>query len=133
MRLQLTCKAGVRKNREHGSTMLMFTFHLGPLEVFCLAHLPREGETESEVYVKVALKGRTLVDAGTSEVENWVSSKGEPCADAEVRLEGADEDEQIALGPLLVVAEGGGPVLKLRKRSLIDPKYKSFEEWRVVK
>jgi hypothetical protein len=132
LRLQLTCKAGVRKNREHGSTMLMFTFHLGPLEIFCLAHLPRDGESESDVYVKVALKGRTLVDAGTSEVENWTSTEGEPSASASATLEGGDR-ERVALGPLLVVVEDGVSVLKLRKRSLIDPKYKSFEEWRSVK
>ena len=132
MRLQLTCKAGVRKNREHGSTMLMFSFHLGPLEIFCLAHLPREGESEADCYVKICLKGRTLVDAGTSEIENWTSSKAEPCADAEVRLEGGD-GEGLTLGPLWVSTESGTSVLKLKKRSIIDPKFKSFEEWRAVK
>jgi hypothetical protein len=132
VRLQLTCKAGVRKNREHGSTMLMFSFHLGPLEIFCLAHLPRDGEPESDVYVKVALKGRTLVDAGTSEVENWTSSKSEPCAEAEVKLEG-ENGEGLTLGPLLIASEGGASVLRLRRRSIIDPKFKSFEEWRAVK
>ena len=112
--------------------MLMFSFHLGPLEIFCLAHLPRDGEPESDVYVKVALKGRTLVDAGSSEVECWTSSKAEPCAEAEVRIEG-EGGEGLTLGPLWVSTESGTSVLKLRKRSIIDPKFKSFEEWRAVK
>ena len=88
MRLQLTCKAGVKHNQEHGSTMLMFTFHLGPLEVFCLAHLPRAGgDAKPSVYVKVTLKGRTLVDAGSKEIENWTCAE-----DGVARLDGGDKE-----------------------------------------
>ena len=71
----------------------MFTFHFGPLEVFCMAHLPEEGERETEVYVKVVLKGRALVDAGSREVENWL------CEDNVAKLEGGDR-ERVTLGPL---------------------------------
>lgn len=126
VRLQLTCKAGVKRNEEHGSVMLMFTFHLGPLEVFCLAHLPREGERESDVYVKATLKSRTLVDAGSKEIESWA------CEEGEATLEGGDV-ERVALGPVLLWVEGGEMKVGLRKRTLIDPRFKSIEEWRVVK
>lgn len=104
----------------------MFTFHLGPLEIFCLAHLPREGERESDVYIKVVLKGRVLVDAGSKDIESWT------CEEGEARVEGGDA-ERVALGPVLLWVEGGEMRVKLRKRTLIDPRYKSIEEWRVVK
>src|ERR1700677_3596295 len=100
MRLQLTCKAGIKRNERHGSTMLMFTFHFGPLEVFCMAHLPEEGERESEVYVKVVMTGRALVDAVSGEVESWL------CEDNVAKLEGGDR-ERVTLGPLVLFVEDG--------------------------
>ena len=89
----------------------MFTFHLGPLEVFCLAHLPREGERESDVYVKVKLKERTLVDAGSNDIERWVH-EGEKAS-----LEGGDK-ERVTLGPVLLAVDGNAMRLSLRKRTL---------------
>jgi hypothetical protein len=71
MALQLKIRASVRKNAEHDSDMLMFSFHLGPLECFCLAHYPRAGETFTTVYVKVSLKSRSLVEVRTRAVESW--------------------------------------------------------------
>lgn len=103
----------------------MFTFHLGPIEVFCLAHLPREGERETDAYVKVKLKERTLVDAGSKEIESWLHEDGK------ASLEGGDK-ERVTLGPVLLAVDGSAMRLSLRKRTLIDPKYKSIEEWRVV-
>ena len=128
VRLQLKCKAGVRRNAEHGSVMLMFTFHLGPLEVFCLAHLPRESEPDSQVYVKVRLLGRNLVDTDTSDVEPWVYDEEEDV----VKL-GDGDPEYVPLGPLLLTLEDGEVVVSLQKRTLIDPRFKSIEEWRVIK
>lgn len=126
MRLQLTCKAGVRHNREHESVMLMFTFHLGPIEFFCLAHLPREGERESSVFVKVTVKGRTLVDAGDSSIENWT------CFGSEVaKLESGDR-ERVPLGPVLIYVEDGEAKIGLRKRMMIDPRFRSFEDWQEI-
>ena len=107
--------------------MLLFTFHLGPLEVFCMAHLPEPGERETEVYVKVTLKGRTLVDAGSQEIENWTCDE-----DGVARLDGGDK-ERVPFGPVLFSVEGGEMRVSLRRRSLIDPKFKNFEEWRSVK
>lgn len=123
MRLQLTCQANFKRNVEQESSMLMFTFHLGPLEIFCLAHLPRRGEERRAalVYVKVRLKPRTLVDGGRQVIEDW------KMAGDEVRFD--EEKESVSLGPL-VVTRGG---LSLRKRTIIDPKYKSIEDWKIVK
>jgi len=126
MRLQLRVKAGVRENAEHQSQMLMFTFHLGPLEIFCLAHLPRPGEKESVAYVKATLKPRTLVDAGAQVIEEWKMK------DDEAVLSGGN-GSQLSLGPLHVFVRDDRMLASVRKRTVIDPKYKNVEDWTIAK
>lgn len=128
MRLQLRCKAGIKKSVEHASTALLFTFHLGPIEVFCMAHVPREGEPDAQVFVKICLKGRNLVDADTSDIEPWSYDEDEEVA----KLDGGDP-EYVPLGPVLLTLEDGEIVVSLQKRTVIDPRFKSIEEWKQVK
>ena len=116
----------MKHNREHDSLMLMFTFHFGPVEVFCLAHVPREGEKESSVFVKLSLKGRTLVDAGDNSIENWTCFGGEVA-----KLESGSVDS-VPLGPVALYVEGGEMRVGLRKRILIDPRFRSFEDWQEI-
>jgi len=93
-----------------------------------MAHVPREGEPDAQVFVKVTLKARNLVDADTSDVEPWSYDEDEGVA----KLGGGDP-EYVPLGPILLTLEDGEVVVSLQKRTVIDPRFKSIEEWKQVK
>ena len=134
MRLQLTRKAGVKQNQEHGEAghnKLMFTSLLwGPLEIFVWLHLPREGERESGRLHQGRLEGLRVLVGRRQQGDRELDVRGV----GEARVAGGGMRERVALGPVLLGVEGGEMRVKLRNgRSSNTPRYKSIEEWRVVK
>jgi hypothetical protein len=135
LRLQMSTRASVRENREHGTKMLMFSFHLGPLEVFCLTHLPSPGEAYSKTYVKVGLRQRALMEGG-KRVEAWeldevgdpgdASDEGATSTPGHAKVSGGIPGARVLtdlrLGPLRLVIDGDGQV-----RATLAPR-RTFEE-----
>jgi hypothetical protein len=125
MRLQLTAKASRRHAAELGER-LCFRFHLGPLEVSCFAAVPNSADKEADVLVRITLKNRVIIDMD-ARPEKWLVDD-EDCA----RLEHGDI-ERVPLGPLLLYVEEGEMRVTLRRRTLIDPRYKHVETWKTLK
>jgi len=138
MRLQLKTRASVRHNAEFGTHMLMFSFHLGPLEVFCLSHVPKEGEAYSTTYVKVRLRGRSLLEEGRK-IEAWDVREDEArsaTGHAKVSggIPGAKLSTAFALGPLTLHVSGDGEVkAKLSPRKTVEHESKVIEHWDVAR
>ena len=59
MSLQFKTKCRISETAQK-TEMLTFSFFLGPLKVVCLANIPREGEEEAVVYVKLELHASKL-------------------------------------------------------------------------
>lgn len=144
VRLQMSTRASVRENREHGTQMLMFSFHLGPLEVFCLTHLPSPGEVYSKTYVKVGLRSRAFQEDG-KRAEAWeLDDDGDagdegatsPPGHAKVSggIPGARVLVDMKLGPLRVVTNGDGEVrCTLVPRRSMEEDTRVIEHWTVAK
>lgn len=129
--LQMKTKARVRHSEEHGSSSLIFTFHIGPLEVFCLAHAPRPGDVDALVYVKVRLVGRSLLETKTKLSEVWKAcGKG---AELVEDAQGAAAGEGFYLGPLRFELDDDGKLnLALHARTLVDTEADTSERWQVT-
>jgi hypothetical protein len=137
VRLQLKTRASVRFNREFESMMLMFSFHFGPLEIFCLSHVPKEGEAYSATYVKVGLRRRALLEDGRK-VEAWDiledearSSSGH--AKVSGAIPGAKVSADFALGPMRLHVSSDGEVLaRLVPRRSVEHESKIIEDWAII-
>jgi hypothetical protein len=142
VRLQLSTRASVRRNDEFGTLMLMFSFHLGPLEVFCLSHVPKDGEAYSKTYVKVGFRDRSLIEEG-KRAEAWLQDEDGAWSTpghAEVGgLPGTKVPEShvvstVKLGPLKVRVNGGGEVhCSLAPRRTVEDESKIIDHWVVAR
>jgi hypothetical protein len=137
MRLQLKTRASVRFNREFETHMLMFSFHLGPLEIFCLSHVPKDGEAYSATYVKVGLRRRSLLEEGRK-VEAWDILEDEArsaSGHAKVSggMPGAKLSTDFALGPMRLHVSGDGEVhARLVPRRSVEHESKIIEDWVII-
>jgi hypothetical protein len=137
MKLQLNTRASVRFSREFGTHMLMYSFHLGPLEVFCLSHLPKEGDAYSRTYVKVGLRSRSVLEEGRK-VEAWDLQDGEArSAAGHARVSGGIPGGRVAaefaLGPMHLHVSGDGEVAaKIAPRKTVEHESKVIEHWAAV-
>ena len=140
MRLQLTTRASLRDNQEFGTQMLMFSFHLGPLEVFCLSHMPLPGEIYARTYVKVRLRARALMEDG-KRAEEWALGEkddGAWSAPGHARVSGGIPggklSTEVRLGPLVVTTNGEGEVAcTLVPRRTVEDESRVIEHWAVAK
>lgn len=73
--LQIRSRCTVKYNENTDSEIVIFSFNFGPAYFLCIANVPREGEKDAAVYVKVKLDSRTVVDTVTSTVERWEVSE----------------------------------------------------------
>jgi hypothetical protein len=120
--------------------MLMFSFHLGPVEVFCLSHIPGPGEAYSTTYVKVGLRGRSLVENG-QRAEAWDLQGEEACSAAgHAKVSGllpgteADVKSELFLGPVALRVDSDGEVrARLVPRRTIENESKVIEHWVVAR
>jgi hypothetical protein len=138
VRLQLGVRASVRRSEEHGTVMLMFSFFLGPLEVFCLSHLPKEGEETTLTYVKVALRQRAVTEFGGAAAgkEQWLAEHADGAATPEKHaklagvLPGTRAKIEFAFGPLhFAVTEDGRVCAKLVPRRVSEVGTRFVEHW----
>ena len=68
--LQLKTKCTLRPTKAE-SDMILFSFQVGPIRVFCIANIPGENEREGTVYVKLSLHESTLVDVLSKRTDTW--------------------------------------------------------------
>jgi len=132
--LQTKVRAGIKRSEVHSSTALLFTFHVGPLQIFCMAHVPREGDPDALVYVKTRLVGRALVETLTKDLEHWTATEngvslGKSSQNAKDAV-GKEAENGFFLGPLRIVLQADGTTeLSLQERTLVDTEEDVADKW----